>query len=126
MIFTHETKLSSEEIENRIEHEAKAFGLMMKKHFPFSKNLPEGGFEIKEHASVFELCKPPVAACLLNMHPELCAFMPCRICVYEKEGKTYASTPDLNFSFENIICDETLKKDIFNLYDNIITMIKGW
>jgi len=126
LIFTHETKLSSTEIESRIEEEAKAFGLMMKKHFPFSKNLPESGYAIKEHASVFELCKPPVAARLLNMHPELCAFMPCRICVFEKEGKVYASTPDLNFSFENIICDETLKKDIFNLYDNIITIIKGW
>jgi len=44
--------------------------------------------------------------------------------VFEKEGKYYASTSDLNFSFENIIYDATVKKDIFNLFDNIITMTK--
>ena len=71
MIFVYQTKLSCSEIENRIEEDAKHFGLMMKKHFPFSKNLPENGFEIKEHASVFELCKASVAANLLNTQPEL-------------------------------------------------------
>ncbi len=126
MIFTHQTKLTCSQVEERIEEEAKAFGLMMKKHFPFSQNLPEAGFDIKEHASVFELCKPSVAACLLNTHPELNVLMPCRISVYEKDGKCYASTPDIKYALGQIECQEELKKDIFNLYDNIITMIKGW
>ncbi len=126
MIFTHPCKLTCPQIEERIADEAKNFGLMMKKHFPFSKNLPESGFEIKEHASVFELCKPSLAASLLNTHPELNVLMPCRVSVYEKEGKTFVSTPDLNFLLDLIECDAELKKDIFNLYENIITMIKGW
>lgn len=126
MIFTHQTKLTCSQVEERIEEDAKSFGLMMKKHFPFSKNLPEAGFEIKEHASVFELCKPSLAAYLLNTQPELSVLMPCRISVYENEGQCFVSTPDINFSLQSIECDEELKKDIFNLYDNIITMIKGW
>jgi hypothetical protein len=32
----------------------------------------------------------------------------------------------LNFSLKSFGYDQGLKKDIFNLYDNIITMIKGW
>ncbi len=126
MIFTHKTKLNCSQVEERIEEDAKSFGLMMKKHFPFSKNLPETGFEIKEHASVFELCKPSVAADLLNTHPELNVLLPCRISVYEKDGVCFASTPDVKFALGQVECDEALKKDIFNLYDNIITMIKGW
>jgi len=126
LIRTFATQISCKEIENRIEDDAKTFGLMMKKHFPFSKNLPESGFEIKEYASVFELCKPSVAAHLLNTHPELNILMPCRISVYEKEGKPYVCTIDLKFSLSALECEEELKKDIFNLYDNIITMIKGW
>ena len=86
MISTYATKLSCEEIEKRIEDDAKLFGLMMKKHFPFSKNLPESGFQINEHVSVFELCKAPIAAKLLNTHPELNVLLPCRISVYEKGG----------------------------------------
>lgn len=126
MIFTSQTKLSCIEIEKRIEEDAKAFGLMLKKHFPFSKNLPESGFEIREHVSVFELCKAPIAAKLLNTHPQLSSLLPCRISVYEKEGEPYVSTPDLNLLFGILECEEELKKEILGLYEKIILMIKGW
>lgn len=126
MISTYATKLSCEEIEKRIENDAKAFGLMMKKHFPFSKNLPQSGFEIKEHVSTFELCKAPIAAKLLNTHPELSTFLPCRISVYEKKGISFASTPNIKFQLETLVCQEELKNEILDLYDNIIAMIKGW
>jgi len=29
-------------------------------------------------------------------------------------------------ALKQIGCEEELKKDIFNLYDNIITVLKGW
>ena len=126
MIFTNRTVLSCEEIEARIEEDAKEFGLMMKKHYPFSKNLPANGFEIKEYASVFELCKPSVAADLLNTQPELNVLMPCRISVFEKDSISYVSTPDLKMQLEILDCDAKLKEEILNLYDQMITMIKGW
>jgi uncharacterized protein (DUF302 family) len=126
VIFTHQTRLNCEEIEARIEAEAKAFGLMLKKHFPFSKNLPESGFEVKEHASVFELCKAPIAAKLLNTRPELSLLLPCRISVYAKEGRCYAATHDLSVLMQTLPCDAELKDEILGLYENITTMIKGW
>jgi uncharacterized protein (DUF302 family) len=126
VIFTHRTTLSCKEIETCIEEDAKAFGLMMKKHYPFSKNLPNNGFDIKEHASVFELCKPSTAAELLNTQPELNILMPCRISVFEKDGISYVSTPDLKMQLEVLDCEVELKKEIIDLYDKIIIMIKEW
>ena len=126
MIFIHESTLNCEAIESRIEKEADAFGLKMKKHFPFSTNLPESGFEINTHASVFELCKPKTAARLLNTQPELSVLMPCRISVYEKDGKYFAATPDLKMQLESLVCEKELKGEILDLYKNITTMIKGW
>ncbi len=126
MIFTFETTLSAESIEERIENDAKNFGLMLKKHFPFSKNLPESGFDIKEHASVFELCKPATAAMLLNTQPELNVLMPCRISIYKKDGVTFVSTPNLEVQLELVACEEALKIEIQDLYLNIKNMIKGW
>jgi len=126
MIFMCQTKLSCGEVEKRIEDDAKTFGLMMKKHFPFSKNLPEAGFVVNGHASVFELCKPSLAAELLNTYPELNVLMPCRISVFEKENICYASTPNLHVQLAAVECSEALKKDILDLYEDIITMIKGW
>jgi len=126
MIFTNRTVLNCEEIELRVEEDAKKFGLMIKKHYPFSKNLPDNGFEIKEHASVFELCKPSIAADLLNTQPELNILMPCRISVFEKEGVSYVSTPDLKMQLEVLGCKTELKDEILDLYNNITTMLKGW
>jgi uncharacterized protein (DUF302 family) len=126
VIFTYRTTLSCKEIETRIEEDAKVFGLMMKKHYPFSKNLPDNGFDIKEYASVFELCKPSTAAELLNTQPELNILMPCRISVFEKDGISYVSTPDLKMQLEVLDCEAGLKEEILDLYDKIITMIKGW
>lgn len=126
MIFIYQPRLNCSQIEERIEEDAKNFGLMMKKHFPFSKNLPENGFKIKEYASVFELCKAPVAAKLLNTQPKLNVLMPCRISVYQKEGQCYVSTPDLRVQLKMLDCEESLKVEILDLYENIITMIKKW
>lgn len=126
MILTHKAKLSCEAIEARIEEDAKAFGLMMKKHYPFSKNLPENGFKINEYASVFELCKPSIAANLLNTQPELNVLMPCRISVYQKEGISYVSTPDLEMQLQMLGCEESLKTEIMGLYNDIVSMIKSW
>lgn len=126
MIFIHQAKLNCEQIEEKIEEEAKGYGLMLKKHFPFSKNLPENGFEIKEHASVFEFCKASVAARLLNTQPELNVLMPCRVSVYEKEGRSFVSTADLSVVLKSLECEDELKKEILALYKNITSMIRGF
>lgn len=126
MIFTHKPKLNSTQIEERIEEDGKKIGLMIKKHFPFSKSLPQNGFAIKEHASVFELCKAPVAAKLLNTQPELNILMPCRISIYDKDDVSFISTPDMSIQLEMFDCDEELKEDILQLYYDMINMIKQY
>lgn len=126
MIFRCQTELNCAQIEERIEEDAKRFNLILKKHFPLSKMLPEAGFEIKEDSSVFELCKPSSAAKVLNTYPELNVLMPCRISVYAKDNICYASTPNLHTLLESLECSEEVKKEILDLYNNIITMIKGW
>lgn len=126
MIYTHKPKLNANQIEERIEEDAKKIKLMMKKHFPFSKNLPENGFEIKEYASVFELCKAPLAAKVLNTQPELNVLMPCRISIYKKDGVTFVSTPDMSLQLETFDCDEEIKQEMLKLYEDMTTMIKTW
>ena len=126
MIFTHKTKLSCLEIEKKIEEDALKIGLMMKKHYPFSQNLPQIGFEVKEHASVFELCKGSLAAKLLNTQPELNVLMPCRISLYKKNGECFVATPDLSVQLEALECQDELKKEILELYEEMINMIKQW
>ena len=126
LIYTHTPKLNSSEIEERFEEDAKETGLMLKKHFAFSKFLPEVGFEIKEYASVFELCKPSIAAKILNVRPELSIFMPCRISVFDKDGVTYVSTPDMSLHIDSMDLDDELKQEMSDVYNQMLGMIQKW
>ena len=126
MIFIHKSKLDCKSIENKIEQDSKKINLILKHTFPFSQNLPQNGFDIKEYASVFELCRASLAQKLLNTQPELNILMPCRISVYEKNGVSYISTPDLTIQLEMLGCEEELKKDILSLYGDIKSMIEKW
>ena len=127
LIFTHKATSTFEEIEKRVEGDAKEIGLGLKKVYPFSKNLPEQqGFEINEAASVYELCMPSLAAELLNTQPELNVLMPCRISLYEKEGEVFISTPDLTVQLEALGCKDELKSNILDLYVKMVEMIERW
>ena len=126
MFFVHEATLSPKEIENKIENDAKQFQLIMKKHFPFSVNLPEAGVAINAYASVFELCNISLAGDVLNQHPELSILMPCRISVYEKESKTFVSTANLETHLKDSNYEEPLQQEMLGLYRNIKAMIQNW
>jgi len=127
LVFTHKAASSFDEIEARIETDAEAIGLELKKHYPFSKNLPaQKGLEIKEDASVFELCNAPLAAELLNTQPELNVLMPCRISIYAKEGEVFVTIPNLETQLEALGAEGELKANILDLYAKMVEMIKAW
>jgi len=127
LVFTHKATSSFDEIEARVEDDGKKIGLGLKHVYPFSKNLPEQqGFAINEAASVYELCKAPLAAELLNTQPELNVLMPCRISIYEKKGEVFVTIPNLETQLEALGAEGQLKTDILDLYAKMVAMIKAW
>ena len=127
LVFTHKAASSFDEIEARVEKDAEALGLELKKHYPFSKNLPaQKGLEIKEDASVYELCNAPLAAELLNTQPELNVLMPCRISIYAKDGEVFVTIPNLETQLEALGAEGELKANILDLYARMVEMIKAW
>lgn len=127
LVFTHKATNDFKSIEMRIEGDAKAIGLGLKKVYPFSVNLPEQqGLEINEAASVYELCMPSLAADLLNSQPELNVLMPCRISLYEKNAEVFVSTPNLEVQLDALGCQDELKTSILDLYKKMVEMIKSW
>ncbi|WP_197919113.1 DUF302 domain-containing protein [Thiosulfatihalobacter marinus] len=127
LVFTHTAAGTFDEIEARVEADGEAIGLELKKHYPFSKNLPaQKGLEIKEDASVFELCNAPLAAELLNTQPELNVLMPCRISIYAKDGEVFVTIPNLETQLAALGAEGELKANILDLYAKMVEMIKAW
>ncbi len=127
LVFTHKASLGFDEIEARVEKDGARIGLALKHVYPFSKNLPaQQGLAINTQASVYELCKAPLAAELLNTQPELNVLMPCRISIYNKDGATWVTMPDLVTQLEMLGARDPLKADILALYDSMVKMIEAW
>jgi len=127
LVFTHKAASNFDEIEARVVADAEAIGLELKKHYPFSKNLPEQkGLEIKEDASVYELCNAPLAAELLNTQPELNVLMPCRISIYVKDSDVFVTIPNLKTQLDALGAEGELKDNILALYEKMIRMIEAW
>lgn len=60
-------------------------------HF-VSDILKEKGFDIERYA-IIEVCNPKFAHLVLSINKNYGSILPCRILLYEKEGKLYASSP---------------------------------
>jgi uncharacterized protein (DUF302 family) len=127
LVITRKAASTFDEIEARVEKDAQALGLELKKHYPFSKNLPaQKGLEIKEDASVYELCNAPLAAELLNTQQELNVLMPCRISIYAKDGEVFVTIPNLETQLDALGAEGTLKDNILDLYAKMVAMIEAW
>ncbi|MGB9664088.1 MAG: DUF302 domain-containing protein [Ignavibacteria bacterium] len=55
--------------------------------------LTEKGFEIEKY-SIVELCNPKFAHLVLSKDKNFGSILPCKILVYEKDGKNFVSSPD--------------------------------
>ncbi len=85
--YTVETKLSVQEAVNALESELKSeqFGVLWQ--FDIQGKLIEKGFDFPGAYVVLEVCNPAEANRVLQETPLAGYFLPCKIVVYETQGK---------------------------------------
>jgi len=92
MFVVNESKYGFNETIEAIEKSATENNWGIPHKYDLQATLKGKGFDVKP-VSVFSLCKPDHAFKILGSDEErlVSALMPCRVAVYEKEGKTYVS-----------------------------------
>ena len=92
MFLVQESKLGFDATVEAIEVSAKENNWSIPHIYDLQATMKKHGFDVKQ-VKVFSLCKPEHAFQILSGGEErlASALMPCRIAVYEKEGKTYVS-----------------------------------
>jgi len=92
MFIVSESKYGFEETMSAIEKSAEENKWGVPHKYDLQATLKGKGFDVKP-VSVFSLCKPQHANEILKSDEErlVSALMPCRVAVYEKDGKTYVS-----------------------------------
>lgn len=92
MFVVKESKLEFKETIEAIEKSAAEYKWGIPHQYDLQATLKSKGFDVKP-INVISLCKPEHANEILSRSNErlASALMPCRIAVYEKDGKTYVS-----------------------------------
>ncbi len=92
MIYEVETNKKPEEIVSVFEEKAKEKGFGTLHSYNVHKLLEEKGHPIEEEVYIFEICNPGYAKQALTKESKVACFLPCRIAIYTKGGKTIIST----------------------------------
>lgn len=93
MNFTVKVNKPFDQILKEIESLAEKHSFRVQHIHRVSDILNEKGFQI-ENYSIVELCNPKFAHLVLSQDKNFGSILPCKILVYEKDGRNYISAPD--------------------------------
>ena len=126
MLYTISTKTSIETIKEDMERRAKEQGFGVLKEYHFKEILKSKGFPIEKDITVFEVCNPSAAQTILDAHPEVSVFLPCRISLYEQNGKTTLSTIGVDNIMDNFELDSEIKIYMNTVFEKVRNIINIW
>ena len=126
MLYTVITNTKLQTIKDEIEARAKEVGFGVLKVYPFKDILESKGHPIEQDITVFEVCNPPAAQKVLSAHPEMSVYLPCRISLYEENGKSVLSTIGLEDMIAHFEIDEAIKNEIKVAYTKLESILNSW
>ena len=88
MLYRKETRKSVDQVFADIEAASKAHGFGVLHHYDFKQTLESKGFPLANECRVMEICNPGQASEVLSVDMALNMALPCRISIYEDDGKT--------------------------------------
>jgi uncharacterized protein (DUF302 family) len=126
MIYKIETSIEKSVIEKELAEKAKTVGFGVLQSYAFKNILEEKGFPIEREITVFELCNPAGAQQVLTAMPDISVYLPCRISVYEENGKTVLATIGFEDILNAVEVDETFKGFMTELFVKLQGLMNSW
>ena len=126
MIYKITTTVEKSIIKRELEEKAKIVGFGLLKSYAFKDILEEKGFPIKREITVFELCNPIGAQQILTSIPEISVYLPCRLSLYEENGKTILSTIGFEDILNSIEVEQQIQDFMNQLFEKLKTLMHSW
>jgi len=126
MIYKVETSTPVDQVKAEIEEKAKAVGFGVLNAYAFKQILHDKGYPIEKDITVFELCNPPGAQQALTQLPEISAYLPCRISVYEENYATKLTTIGLEEILSAVEVNDEFRSYMTILFANLKQVMHSW
>ncbi len=92
MLINVESTKSVEEVRQKLEEKAKEKGFGVMSTHEVTNILQSKGHPINYFCVIVEICQPKAASQVLSKNPYISTAMPCRVAIFEQNGKTILST----------------------------------
>ena len=126
MIYKITTDTPLETVKEEMIAHAKEAGFGVLGTYEFQKILESKGLALNKEITGYELCNPKAAQEAMNELPEISVYLPCRISVYEENGKTVLSTVNINDIMHSIDASEDFKEHMNSVYAKFVSIMKSW
>ncbi len=92
MLYTKESRKSIDEVGKALEEASvkRKFGVLTV--HDLKQTMKKKGVDFKMECRIYEVCNPQQAKKVLEADPQISTALPCRISVYEEDGKVKIST----------------------------------
>jgi uncharacterized protein (DUF302 family) len=115
-----------EMVSPKVPAKCEEYGFSLLTTYNYHEILENKGFPIKRKVWIYEICMAKTAALMLTSNPDFSIFMPCKLCVYEENGKTTISTMNMGIMLEAIKTDKGLYDNATSLFNSIKNMMNSF
>lgn len=120
------TKTSLQTVKEQMQSHAKEHTFGVLHSYNFQQILESKGFPIEKEVSVYEICNPKGAQAVLSKAPQMAAYLPCRVSVYEENGETVLGTIDFRDLIDTLEVEAQLKEHLHEIFKNIIALLESF
>ncbi len=126
MIYSVQTSQDIQTVKSELEAKSKDVGFGVLKIYEFKEILKGKGFPIEKDITVYEICNPPAAQQALSQLPIISVYLPCRISVFEENGKTTLSTIGFEDMLGSVDVDEDFQAHMSLIYEDLKRLMHSW
>ena len=120
--YSNTTDKSVDDLTELFESSCANAGFSLLHSYNYSEILESKGFPIDGKVIVYEICQAKIAALVLKQNREFAPLMPCRIAIYDENGKTVVSAQNMEPMLE-MISNESLKNETTSMFESIKKLI---
>lgn len=116
---------SIEDITKNVNKECENHKFALLQTYIYHEIVESKGFPIKRKVFIYEVCQAKTASIMLTDNPEFSIFMPCKLAIYENEGKTIISTMNMEIMLKAVESKPALYEEATEIFNNIKSLMNS-
>lgn len=126
-MFTYQlvTDQPVEVIANKVQLACDNYKFALLQTYNYHEIVENKGFPIKRKVFIYEICQAKTASLMLTDHPNFSIFMPCKLAIYEQNGKTIISTMNMEIMLNAVSSNKELYGNATTLFNSLKSMMQS-